>query len=178
MLMRKIYNWLTGYTSATQMELESDLLKMDRLVTMCRMDIEKYPDEHYDIVERYTKSIEEVVENSKVRGHWRFVVQSHGAISLHAIRGPGNNWPALINAVRKWTKTNPNLLYIDDLHLVIAPLAEHGDRPYNVLIHRNDIRLFYVTKDEARFMLIDTKDMYVINSTSIRVRSNYDKILS
>lgn len=170
MMMRKIYNWLTGYTSATQMELKSDLIKMDRLVTMCRMDIEKYPDEHHDIVERYTKSIEEVVENSKVRGHWRFVIQSHGAISLHAIRGPGNNWSSLIIAVRKWTKTNPNLLYIDDLHLVLAPLAEYGDCPYKVLIHKNDIRLLYVTKDEARFMLIDTKDMYIINSTSVRVR--------
>ena len=114
--MRKIYNWLIGYTPATQRELACELLKMDRLVTECRMDIEKYPDEHHDIVERYTKSIEEVVENSKVRGSWRWVIQSHGAISLHAIRGPGNNWSTLINVVRRWRKTNPNLLYIDDLH--------------------------------------------------------------
>ena len=178
MIMRKIYNWLIGYTSTTQMELESDLIKMDRLVTMCRMDLEKYPDGHHDIVERYTKSIEEVVENSKVRGHWRLVIQSHGAIALHAIRGPGNNWSTLINVARRWTKTNPNLLYIDDLHLVLAPLAEYGNCPYKILIHKNDIRLLCVTRDEVRFSLIDTKDVYIINSTSIRVRSNHDKILS
>lgn len=173
-MMRKIYNWLIGYTSETQLELESDLLKMDRLVTMCRMDIEKYPDEHHDIVERYTKSIEEVVENSKVRGHWRFVIQSHGAISLHAIRGPGNNWSTLINVMRRWRNTNSNLLYIDDLHLVLAPLAEHGNCPDKVLIHKNDIRLLCVTRNEARFMLIDTKEVYIINNTSVRVVSQND----